>query len=240
MNRSSHSVHVVSLGRTEYRSCWILQQRLFGLRSEGRISDTLLLTEHDHVYTIGRNGDDSHLLADTSELTSRGVEVVHTDRGGDITYHGPGQLVGYPILDLKNYYCDLHRYLRDLEEVVVRTLATYGVRGRRLDKYTGVWVGNEKICAIGVKSSRWVTMHGFALNVTTDLSFFERIIPCGIFEHGVTSMENVLGHEPSGEEVASRLVEDFGEVFGAEMIPGWPSTMAGLSELQTQTGVEHP
>jgi lipoyl(octanoyl) transferase len=239
MKRHGNIIQAVHLGRTEYRSCWTVQQRLFELRSAGRIPDTLLLTEHDHVYTIGKTGNENHLLADASELASRGVAVVYSDRGGDITYHGPGQLVGYPILDLMSYYCDLHRYLRDLEEVVIRTLALDGVCARRLAGYTGVWVGKEKICAIGVKSSRWVTMHGFALNVSTDLSFFERIIPCGIFEHGVTSMDVVLGRPVSRDEIASRLVGEFGEVFEAEMITGDLPATADLSELLTQRAAEH-
>ena len=239
MNRSGNTIQILFLGRTEYRSCWTLQQRLLELRSAGRIPDTLLLTEHDHVYTIGKTGDDNHLLADAAELASRGVTVVHTDRGGDITYHGPGQVVAYPILDLRNYYCDLHRYLRDLEEVVIRTLAVVGVVGGRLDGYTGVWVGNEKICAIGVKSSRWVTMHGLALNVATDLSFFERIIPCGIFERGVTSMEALLADKVSPVDVAPLLVNQFGEVFHARPVVGDPLTYAGVGELPTGTVFQH-
>lgn len=214
------SIDVVNLGRTDYGQCWELQQRLFELRSRDDIGDLLLLTEHDHVYTIGKGGDDSHLLANDEELTLKGIDVYHNDRGGDITYHGPGQLVGYPILDLNNYYCDLHRYLRDLEEVIVHVLARYGVTGSRDGDYTGVWVGNEKVCAIGVKTRRWVTMHGFALNVNTDLSFFERIIPCGIFEKGVTSLQKQVGIELDMNEIASRLVQEFGHVFEACMDTG--------------------
>jgi len=227
MDYSGNTIQVLPLGRTEYRSCWRFQQRLFELRSAGRIPDTLLLTEHDHVYTIGKTGDDNHLLADDEELASRGITVVRTDRGGDITYHGPGQLVGYPILDLTNYSRDLHRYLRDLEEVVIRTLAGNGIPAHRLSGYTGVWAGNEKICAIGVKSSRWVTMHGFALNVATDLSFFGRIIPCGIFDRGVTSMEALLGHPVTLTDIATQIVGLCGEVFGAEMVAADPASLPG-------------
>ena len=212
-----NTLNIIQLGRTEYKQCRDLQEKLFGLRAEGAIGDALLLTEHDPVYTIGKTGDENHLLANDLELEKRGVAVHQTDRGGDITYHGPGQIVGYPILDLHGYYLDLHRYLRDLEEVIIRTLASYGVKGTRMPDYTGVWVGNDKICAIGIKTSRWITMHGFAFNVNTDLSFFERIIPCGIFEKGVTSLRDVLGTEITLEEVSVVLVHEFGEVFGVDV-----------------------
>jgi lipoate-protein ligase B len=201
------------LGRSEYRDCWSLQQRLSDERRAGLIDDTLLLTEHDHVYTIGRSGNEHHLLASSEELERRNIAVVRSDRGGDITYHGPGQLVAYPILDLRGYHLDLHRYLRDLEEVVIRTLADYRVTSGRLPGYTGVWAGGEKICAIGIKSHSWVTMHGLALNVTTDLRLFDRIIPCGIFERGVTSIREIVGREVPLEEVAGRLVAHFAQVF---------------------------
>jgi lipoyl(octanoyl) transferase len=143
--------------------------------------------------------------------------VVHNDRGGDITYHGPGQLVGYPILDLHGFSLDLHRYLPDLEEVTIRMLSSYGVKGERIGGYTGVWVGGEKICAIGIKSSRWITMHGFALNVNLDLAPFDRIIPCGIFERGVTSLQHHLRSSVRLDEVCERIVESFGQVFERTM-----------------------
>lgn len=205
------------LGRTDYSLCWDLQQRLNAARREGSSCDSLLLTEHNHVYTIGKTGNEHHLLAGREELKQRNIALVFNDRGGDITYHGPGQLVGYPILDLHGYYLDLHRYLRDLEEVVIRTLAEYEISAGRLPGYTGVWVGGEKICAIGIKTHEWVTMHGFALNVSTDLSLFERIIPCGIFDRGVTSMGEILHREVPIEEVAGKVVEHFGRVFGCSM-----------------------
>lgn len=222
-----NTVTVIDLGRTDYKACWDLQRNLLEQRAADEVGDLLLLTEHEHVYTIGKSGDDNHLLANEEELKSKGIAVYHNDRGGDITYHGPGQLVGYPILDLNNYYLDLHRYLRDLEEVVIRMLSTYGVQGSRDTDYTGVWVGKDKICAIGVKTSRWVTMHGFALNVNTDLSFFGRIIPCGIFEKGVTSVSQVLGHPVALDEVAERVVNEFGRVFVARM------EVAGASQGST-------
>ncbi len=205
------------LGRTEYRECWDLQRRLARARAEGGVPDILLLTEHDHVYTIGRSGDDRHLLATDEELSRTGVAVVHTDRGGDITYHGPGQLVGYPILDLARHGSDLHLYLRMLEEAVIRTLLEFGTAAGRHPSYTGVWVGGEKICAIGVRTSRWITMHGFALNVRTDLTKFDRIIPCGIFEKGVTSMHLLLGRDVTLDEVEPAIARNLAEVFSSEI-----------------------
>jgi lipoate-protein ligase B len=177
------------------------------------IPDVLLLTEHDHVYTLGRSGDDRHLLATDEELLRTGVQVVRTDRGGDITYHGPGQLVGYPILDLTLHGSDLHVYLRMLEEAVIRTLGIFGIASARHPSYTGVWVRGEKICAIGVHTSRWVTTHGFALNVCTDLGKFDRIIPCGIFEKGTTSMEVCLKRPVAVRDVAPVLGGCIGDVF---------------------------
>ena len=207
------TVTVCSLGRTRYADTWKLQQQVFDLRRLGLVGDVLLLNEHDHVYTIGKGGNDNHLLASDEELTRGGVDVFHIDRGGDITYHGPGQLVGYPILDLNTYGTDIHRYLRNLEEVLIRALRDFGIEGAREQGMTGVWVRGEKIAALGVKVSRWITMHGFALNVNTDLSKFGRIIPCGIFHKGVTSMECVLGGAVSMEAVARSVAEAFEEVF---------------------------
>lgn len=209
---------VINLGRTNYKEAWDIQRRVFELRSQGHISDVLLLTEHNHVYTFGKSSNENHLLASDTELLEHGVDVFHIDRGGDVTYHGPGQLVGYPIIDLNNYYRDVHRYLRDLEEVIVRTLAEFEISSRRDGTYTGVWVGNDKIAAIGVKVSRWVTMHGFALNVNTDLSYFDRIIPCGIFHKGVTSIERVLGSTLPLKDVSDTLQRKFGEVFGCGVV----------------------
>lgn len=205
------------LGRTEYRECWDLQRRLARARADAAVPDILLLTEHDHVYTIGRSGDNRHLLATDEELSRTGVAVVHTDRGGDITYHGPGQLVGYPILDLTAHGSDLHAYLRMLEEAVIRTLFEFGLSAGRHPSYTGVWVGGEKICAIGVRTSRWITTHGFALNVSTDLKRFDRIIPCGIFEKGVTSMNSRLGREVTLGDVEQAIATHMGAVFSSRI-----------------------
>lgn len=232
-NSSMKKISVVDLGITHYQPTWDLQRRLFDLRVAGLIGDVLLLNEHHHVYTIGKSGNDNHLLANETELQKTGAEVFHIDRGGDITYHGPGQMVCYPILDLNLYYLDVRRYLRDLEEVVIRTLAEYGIQAHRDEQFTGVWVENEKIAAIGVKTSHWVTMHGFAFNVNTDLSFFERIIPCGIFHKGVTSVQRLLNKTLPMEEVSEKIIRHFGDVFGCTMMQIDRNEF--LQSLQTMT-----
>lgn len=206
------------LGCTDYKEIWDLQKQLFELRAENKIPDILLLNEHNHVYTIGKSGNGNHLLMHKEELRSKGVDVFDIDRGGDITYHGPGQLVGYPILDLKDYYLDTHRYLRDLEEVIILTLQDFGIVGTRLDGLTGVWIDGDKIAALGIKVSRWITMHGFAFNVNTDLSFFDRIIPCGIFHKGITSLQQVLGRRVMIAEVNQSLLKNFEKVFKVDIL----------------------
>lgn len=216
---SLNSLLVCNFGRTRYADAWKLQQRLWALRYSGAIKDVLLLTEHEHVYTFGKSSDTNHLLASEEELKTSGTDVFHIDRGGDVTYHGPGQLVGYLILDLNNYFLDIHRYLRSIEDVIIRVLNKFKISGEREKEMTGVWVQGEKIAAIGVKVSRWVTMHGFALNVNTDLMKFDRIIPCGIFHKGVTSMQRVLGKEVQLESIQKPLVDSFADVFGCQY--GW-------------------
>ncbi len=216
---------VTNIGRTRYREAWELQKKLFDLRHYGLMTDILLFTEHEHVYTIGKGGDDNHLLASEEELRNGGIDVYHIDRGGDITYHGPGQVVGYPILALNEYFADIHRYLRSLEEVIILALEEFGLDAGREDGMTGVWVGGEKIAAIGVKVSRWITMHGFALNVNTDLTKFDRIIPCGIFHKGVTSMQRLLGQELPLEKVHAALTEAFAAVFGCQPVAVTPEEL---------------
>jgi lipoate-protein ligase B len=215
---TTRRILVSHLGRTHYADTWDLQQKLLELRQRGQIEDVLLFTEHDHVYTIGKGGDDNHLLASADELAKDGTELFHIDRGGDITYHGPGQIVGYPIIDLHQHSGDVHAYLRQLEEVLISTLSTFGIQAGREEGLTGVWTGGEKIAAIGVKVSRWVTMHGFALNVNTDLQKFARIIPCGIFHKGVTSMKQILGREIAVDEVERKLTESFTSIFGSSAV----------------------
>jgi lipoate-protein ligase B len=201
----------------EYRRSWELQLRLREARIEGQIPDTLLLVEHDPVITLGRAAQEANVLVSELELGKLGVDLVRTERGGDVTYHGPGQITGYPILDLGRRERDLYAYLRGLEEVMLRTLAEYGLAGERIEGLTGIWVKGAKIGAIGVKVSRWVTMHGFAFNVDPDLSHFERIIPCGLVGKPVTSLRRLLGFRtPDPVEVAHRLREHLAEVFSLE------------------------
>ncbi|MPT30332.1 MAG: lipoyl(octanoyl) transferase LipB, partial [Chryseobacterium sp.] len=183
----------------------------------------LLFVEHPHVYTLGKSGHESNLLANENKLKEINATYIKVNRGGDITYHGFGQIVGYPVLDLENFYTDIHRYMRDLEEVIIRTIAEYGLKGERSNGETGVWldVGKpyaRKICAMGVKASRWVTIHGFALNVNTDMKYFEYIIPCGITDKQVTSLKRELEHEVDIDEVKQKIKKHFADVFGCELI----------------------
>ena len=202
-------------GRLAYLEALALQRRLVEQRRSGAIDDVLLLLEHPHVITLGVRGDGgrSHILAGADALAARGVEVHETGRGGDVTYHGPGQIVGYPILDLKPDRCDVHRYVRDLEDVLIRTAADFGIGAQRVPGLTGVWVGREKLAAIGVRLSRWITSHGFALNVSTDLDYFNLIVPCGIADRGVTSIERLLGRSVPTVAVEDRIVSHFCQVF---------------------------
>jgi lipoyl(octanoyl) transferase len=209
---------VQQLGRVDYSEALQLQRRNVALRKAGAIPDTLLLLEHPHVYTFGRNAKKEHLLVSGQFLTKIGAEVFETDRGGDITYHGPGQLVGYPILDLARHRRDIAWYMRSLEEVFIGVAAGFSIRAGRLNGVTGVWVGDEKLVAMGVHISRWVTSHGFAFNVNTDLRYFEHIVPCGQHGKGVTSLEKLLGQNVEIEAVAKRVIENFGRVFGLEMV----------------------
>ncbi len=201
-------------GLTPYSEGWEMQKNLVRLRKGDGIPDTLVLLEHPPVYTVGRAAKDaSNLGAGEEYLRSFGAEVFWIDRGGDVTFHGPGQIVGYPILRLK--VRDAHEYLRELEEVIIRVLADYGLEGDRHPAYTGVWVGENKVAAIGVKfSSGWITSHGFALNVKTDLTWFDRITPCGIQEYGVTSLQRELDRQVSLAEVEEKIIGHFTRTFG--------------------------
>jgi lipoyl(octanoyl) transferase len=201
------------LGRIRYAEGLDVQARLVAERQAGHIPDTLLLLEHEPVFTLGRNARRENVLFPEDELRRRGFDVFETGRGGDVTYHGPGQIVGYPIVALPPERRDVHRYVRDLEEVMIGTCASYGVAATRVAGLTGAWVGAEKIGAIGVRIARWVTSHGFALNVATDLAPFGLIVPCGIQGKGVTSLERRLGRAPALDEVMDRLAGHFGRVF---------------------------
>jgi lipoyl(octanoyl) transferase len=213
------TLEVRRLGLVPYSEALALQRALVDDRQAGRIGDVLLLLQHPHVLTLGTRGDGgrSHIVAAPDALSSLGVGVHETGRGGDITYHGPGQVVGYPIVDLKPDRMDVHRYVRDLEEVMIRTAADYGVDATRVPGLTGVWVGNEKLAAIGVRISRWVTSHGFAFNATTDLDYFKLIVPCGIVDRGVTSLAR-LGRDGRREPLEDRLAARFSEVFERELV----------------------
>jgi lipoyl(octanoyl) transferase len=203
------------LGRTDYGTALELQRQLITERQQGLIPDQLLLLEHPHVITMGRNGKAGNVLASAEVLSRAGVAFYPTDRGGDVTYHGPGQLVGYPIIDLREWQRDVGAYVRAVEQTIIDTLADYGVSAGRIPKLTGVWVDDRKIAAIGVHISRWVTSHGFALNVSTDLSYFQYIVPCGLTKP-VTSMA-ALGVVASVHEVGQTLAAHFGRVFDCEM-----------------------
>jgi lipoyl(octanoyl) transferase len=207
-------LEVRELGVVSYTSGLELQQSLVAERREGSIPDTLLLLQHPHVITLGTGTHEENILISEEERERSGVELYRAGRGGDVTYHGPGQLVGYPILDLKPDRCDLHHYLRDLEEVLILTLADFGLSASRREGMTGVWVNDRKLAAIGVRvSSGWITSHGFALNVTTDLSFFDAIVPCGIREYGVGSLAGELGSDVEMKAVEAGVVKNFRRVF---------------------------
>lgn len=230
-------IEVRELGFKDYKETWDYQEQLFqhiiSLKIDNRRNNAahitpnyFLFVEHPHVYTLGKSGNISNLLLNEQQLTENGATFYKIDRGGDITYHGPGQIVGYPILDLDNFFTDIHKYLRFLEEAIIRTLGEYGIKSERSPGETGVWldVGTpfaRKICAMGVRTSRWVTMHGFALNVNTNLGFFDNIIPCGIKGKAVTSMEAELNSKLDMESVKKQILSHFKELFEAELkFPG--------------------
>jgi lipoyl(octanoyl) transferase len=217
---------IVDLGLVEYGATWELQRRIVAARKAGAVPDVLLLCRHPHVITLGRNGKLANLRASDHVLRQMGVTFVETDRGGDITYHGPGQLVGYPIVNLAEIRRDVAWYLRSLEEAMMRATAEFGIATRRVDGRTGVWVdvpskpgGEEKLAAIGVHLSRWVTSHGFAYNVSTDLRYFDLIVPCGIADKRATSLEKLLGRGVKIEEVSPRIAAHFGELLSLDLRP---------------------
>jgi lipoyl(octanoyl) transferase len=235
MNQNKE-VQFVDLNLVEYKQAWDLQETLLNriatvkLANRGFSEDSkeitenfLLFCQHPHVYTLGKSGDESHLLLQESFLSSIGATYFKTNRGGDITYHGPGQLVGYPILDLENFYTDIHLYLRMLEEAIIKTCEGYGLVAGRIDGLTGVWINPtqedaRKICAMGVKASRWISMHGFALNVNTDLSYFSHIVPCGIATRGVTSLQQELGQKMDLESVSDAVKGHLVDLFKMKLV----------------------
>lgn len=225
-----NEVEIYDLGFVSYRKSWDLQKRIQkrliedkletrkSNRNHGRNKDVLLFVEHPHVYTLGKSGNRANLLKGDDELHVLEAEFVPNDRGGDITYHGPGQIVCYPIFDLDRYFTDIHKYLRFLEEVTIRVCSSYGLKAGRINGLTGVWIGQKKICALGIRCSRWVTMHGFALNVNTDLSYFNHIVPCGISDKSVSSLSELTGKKMDIDEVKSLILRHFGDVFGVRFI----------------------
>jgi lipoyl(octanoyl) transferase len=235
MNQNKE-VQFVDLNLVEYKQAWDLQETLLNriatvkLANRGLSDDSkeatdnfLLFCQHPHVYTLGKSGDESHLLLQESFLSTIGATYFKTNRGGDITYHGPGQLVGYPILDLENFYTDIHLYLRMLEEAIIKTCEGYGLVAGRIEGLTGVWINPtqedaRKICAMGVKASRWISMHGFALNVNTDLSYFSHIVPCGIATRGVTSLQQELGQEMDFQSVSDVVKGHLVDLFKMELV----------------------
>ena len=204
-NIAMKNINILDLGFRAYKEVWDLQKELVKKRQNGQINDTLILVEHEPVYTLGKNADENHIL----QHTPIDVKTYHIERGGDVTFHGPGQLVGYPILDLHNYKKSISWYMRGLEQLIIDTLAEFMVISERKDGITGVWVGDEKIAALGVRVKRWITMHGFALNIMPDLSYYSGIIPCGIFEYGVTSMAELVIGELVFDSVKQVLIEKF-------------------------------
>jgi lipoyl(octanoyl) transferase len=211
------TVYHIDLGTTDYNSTWQLQKSINLYKQQHKCNDVIITNQHSHVYTLGKSGDRNHLLVNSEEMKKQGISYYEIDRGGDLTYHGPGQLVCYPVFDLNNYYLDAHRFLRDLEKVIVRTLAELGIDSRKDEEFTGVWVGDEKICAIGIKITKWITMHGLAFNINNDLSYFDRIIPCGIFHKGVTSLKKILGKESDFGSVSKLVIKKFNEVFAVNI-----------------------
>jgi len=209
----SNNLQLIDLGKKDYKETWALQKELQKKRIEGKIADLLILVEHPPVYTLGKNADDSNLIATKEYLKNQGIDVYDIDRGGDITYHGPGQLVGYPIFNIREMGLGIKNYVHNLEEALIKMLKEYQIEGKRIEKLTGVWVGENKIAAIGIRVSRWVTMHGFALNVTPDLTKFGGIIPCGITDKGITRMVD-LNPDVQWEKVKNNTVEKIQEIFG--------------------------
>ncbi len=221
-------------GRVPYPEALDLQMEICSLKKRGFDPDVLLLLEHPPVITLGRNAKRDHLLAGEALLKKRGVEVFDTDRGGDITFHGPGQLVGYPILSLAGGERDVHRYMRNLEESLIRLLGGFGIQGGRDPKYTGVWTPKGKIAAMGVHISRWVTRHGFALNVNTDISYYDLIVPCGIVGKSVTSMQKHVSHSIDLGEIADKYVPEFGAVFHRTMMRTEARELRNEIRIQTE------
>ncbi|MBU1098331.1 MAG: lipoyl(octanoyl) transferase LipB [Bacteroidetes bacterium] len=214
----SRLLQYIDLGIVDYKEAWDFQKSLFDRRYRDEIPDTLILLQHPHTYTLGKVADRNNLIGTEEFLETNKISVYDIDRGGDITYHGPGQIVGYQIFDLKKWKQDTHLFLRTLEQIIIDVCKEYGLDPGRKDKYTGVWLDERKICAIGIKVSRWITMHGFAFNVNTDLSFFKGIIPCGIADKEVTSLKNEAGHLFELNEIHEKIINNFVKLFNYDEV----------------------
>ena len=218
MKKETRKLVYCDLGLIDYKEAWDIQKSIHQLRVENKIDDVLFLLEHPHTYTLGKSADKENLTGDNRYLTENKISVYDIDRGGDITYHGPGQIVGYPIINLTNWKQDTHKYLRAIEEVIIQSCSEYGLNGGRVEKYTGVWINDRKICAIGIKVSRWITMHGFAFNINTDLELFNGIIPCGITGKDVTSLNRELKTEIPLNDVKEKIIHHFSNIFNYDLI----------------------
>jgi lipoate-protein ligase B len=214
VSRNSHLCHAFHLGVIDYEEALRLQNNLVRARGKGDLGDILLILEHPSVITVGRSGKQQNILASQATLQEKNIQIVFTDRGGDVTYHGPGQIIAYPILDLNQYGLNVPDYVWSLEEVVIRLLQHFGIEGRRIEKLRGVWVGKEKICSLGVHLSHWISKHGLALNVNTDLDPFRLINPCGLTDCQLTSMARIVGEVLPMEEIEAQMLQKFQEVFG--------------------------
>lgn len=235
ISNSDRSIEHIRLGYQSYLKTLNLQSRLMDLKKDGLDDDFLLTVEHPHTYTIGSAGSKENLLVNDDYLKAKGIDLHFSGRGGDITYHGPGQLVIYPILDLNHYYKDLHRYLRDLEEVIVLTLRKFDIDAGRIKGLTGVWVGERKLASIGIRMSKWITMHGSALNVSPDLTLFDNIIPCGIKDKSVSSISEILDKPVQIENVIPEYLSAFSEVFGVTLNENKDSSYWIISETVSNT-----
>jgi lipoyl(octanoyl) transferase len=210
-------LNVIDLGNCNYDKAWDIQKDLHAKRVHKEIPDTLILVEHPHVYTLGKNANAQHLIASKDYLKSKGIEIYNVDRGGDITYHGPGQLVGYPIFNLKDHRESVSWYVHTIEDILVKMLADYGIIARRIEKLTGIWVGDQKIAALGMRVSKWVTMHGFALNVSTNLSLYDGIIPCGIASKGITRIADLVP-DVQWKDVKVSIIDKFKLLFNFDIV----------------------
>jgi lipoyl(octanoyl) transferase len=218
LRMQQNTIQLIETGLLNYHDAWNLQKKLFQDVTENRNTNYLILTEHPAVITLGKNSDKQNIVSNSNILESQNIDVVEIDRGGDVTFHGPGQIVGYPVFNLEKFKKDVHWYLRSIEEVIIQTLTNYQITATRIKGLTGVWVENQKICAIGIKVTRWVTMHGFALNVATALNYFDHIVPCGISDKSVTSINQIINGSVDIKEVKENICKSFENIFQVEMI----------------------